>query len=183
MENSSWPILSRRGKRRGSWAAVLITLLISFSTAPRLFAQSYTQTATIQVGVAAGLSLYVDRNLSFGNVVSGTGIDSVAMTSANAAHVTIGGSKKKVYVTLTPPTALTDGHNSITFTPEAAYNSTADDPSTAASMTASGQTSFELNSHVSGNNYQGYLYLYGSIDVQNVPAGSYSGTYTVSVTY
>lgn len=175
---------SRRVNRRCPLGTLLLVLVVAFSTAPRLSAQSYTQSATIKVGVSAGLSLYVDRNLSFGDVVSGTGANSVGLTSPNVGHVTIGGSKNTVTVTLTPPSALTDGNShSITYTPEAAYNPSADDPSTAIVMAPSGQTSFALGNHVSGNNYQGYLYLYGSIDVQNVPAGSYSGQYTVSVTY
>lgn len=166
------------------WAIVLAILIISFSTPSSILAQtSSTQTATIKIGVAAGLTIYVDRNLSFGSVVSGTGVDSVAITSTSAGHVTIGGSNKTVYVTLTPPSSLTSGSNTIVYTPRAGYNSSVDDPSTATSMSPSGQTSFKLNTHVTGNNYQGYVYLYGSINVGSVPAGSYSGTYTVAVTY
>lgn len=170
--------------RKAGIAAALV-FIFGVSSAPNLFAQSsVTSSATIKIGVTTGLSLYVDRNLNFGTVVTGTGIDSIGLASSMTGHVTLSGSNKTVYVTLTPPASLSNGANTISYTPRAAYNATADDPSTATIMSASGTTSFKPgDNHLHGNTYYAYIYLYGSINVGSVPAGSYSGTYTVAVTY
>ncbi len=164
--------------------SVILLVTSCFSAA---FGQtSVTKTSTISIGVAEALTLYVNRNLSFGTVVAGTGTKTVVANSAGAAKLTVSGHKNRnVYVTLTPPAFLSDGTDRITYSASASYNSSADDPSTSTAWaSASGrQAAMQLSANSRGSTAEAFIYLYGSIDVGNVPAGNYSGTYVVSVSY
>ena len=169
--------------RLAAFAVLALSLLLN----PSVYAQSsFTQSRSISIGVAQGLSIYVNHALNFGTVVSGTGTHSLAVTDANAGKTTISGQyKKTVYVTLTPPATLVNGGNSITYTPGAAYNNTADNASLATVWaTPSGtQAGFKLLANHVGKTGEAFVYLFGSINVGSVPAGTYSGTYTVAVAY
>ncbi len=178
----------------GSYAlAPLVSMILVFvgiSGESVAFAQSSaTGSRSISVGVSSGwLSVYVNKPLDFGTVLSGSGNHSVAVTDANAGKVTIYGIRFfPVYVTLTPPSSLMNGSgtDSLAYSPSAAYNNTADNPSGATQWSnPSGlQSGFYLQANSTLFYGYAYVYLYGTINVSKVPAGTYSGTYTVSVTY
>lgn len=168
-----------------SFAVVFLFLAFAFD-APTYAQSSVTSSRTISIGVAVGLSAYANKALNFGTVVAGTGTHSVAVTDAAAGKATISGQwNRTVIVTLAPPSNLVNGANVLTYTPGAAYNNTADDPAAATVWSAPGgtQAGFRLRANRSGQTANGYIYLFGSIDVGNVPAGNYSGVYLVSVSY
>jgi hypothetical protein len=173
------------GWRRISFLVVLLTLCFSLSTAT--FAQSgATQARSISIGVAVGLSVYANRALNFGTVVAGTVAHSVAVTDAAAGKVTISGQwNRTVYVTLTPQASLVSGSNTLPYTPGAAYNSSADNPSAAAvwASPTGRQAGFRLRANRSGQTGEAFIYIYGSINVGIVPPGNYSGLYLLSVSY
>lgn len=166
------------------FSILLILLLILFHGVEPAHAQA-TQSRFINIGVTRGLSVYVNHGLDFGTLVANTGTHSVAVTDANAGKVTISAVWFfPVTVTLTPPANLVNGSNSIPYTPLAAYNNTADNPSGSTSMPPSGSTSgIWCLANISGWIGYAYVYLYGSVNVGNVPPGTYSGTYTVAVAY
>ena len=176
------------GQRYYSRAALLaVGILSCFPFATEAAAQSsVTQTRSASIGVAVGLSLYVDRELNFGSAVASSGPRSVAITDAAAGKVTISGqSNKTVYVTLTPPPWLLGVSDSVSYAPGAGYNATADDPATATIWTTpSGlQSGFRLKANRTNQTAQAFVYVFGSVNVGNVPPGVYSGTYLVSVSY
>lgn len=147
---------------------------------------SQSAAVTIQVGVADGLSVLWDRDLNFGNVVVGTGQNQVALASPNAGKLHIvGGQNRQVQVTLTPPSQLTYGTNSIPYTWGAAYNEQLDNPADPTTVTVAGTTaSFRLRDNtIWKNNGQAYMWLFGSVNVGSVPPGTYTGTFTVSAAY
>jgi hypothetical protein len=165
------------------WVITLVVVLAAGSVCAQ---SSATQTKTVSVGVAVGLSLFVDRGLNFGTVVVNTGLDSVALTAVNTGEVTINGQwNNNVTVTLTPPASLTNGGNNLPYTPGAAYNNAADDPATATVWTppSGQQTAFRLRANHTGHTGEAYIYIYGSINVGNVSPGTYSGLYGIAVTY
>ncbi|MGB9591582.1 MAG: DUF4402 domain-containing protein [Candidatus Kryptoniota bacterium] len=147
---------------------------------------SQTTSRTITIDVVNGLSLFVDHQIDFGEVVQNSGVKSLTVNSPNAGHLTITGQGfKRVYVTLTPPSTLVSGSNSIPYTPLAAYNNSADNPSGATAIPIPpGTANFILNaSSVNWRLRNAYIYLFGSINVANVPPGTYNGTFVVSVHY
>ncbi len=121
-------------------------------------------------------------DLNFATVVSGGGVYTVSLGGASEGKVSISGTNRRVYVTLTPPANLTNGGNSIPYTWAAAYNNTADNPATATTF-ASTTANFILNVRV-GTSYYAYIYLYGSLNLSSVkPAGTYSGNFAVRASY
>ena len=147
---------------------------------------SQTTSRTITIDVVNGLSLFVDHQIDFGEVVQNSGANILTINSPNIGHVTITGQKgKTVYVTLTPPDSLLNGTNSIPYTPQAAYNNISDNPSGSTIIPIPpGTANFKLQApSVNGNLRNAYIYLFGSINVANVPPGTYNGTFVVSVHY
>ena len=121
-------------------------------------------------------------NLNFGTVVSGSQIYTIPLGSASEGKVSIQGTNRRVYITLTPPATIRNGTNSLPYTWAAAYNNTADNPATATVFPAT-TANFILSARV-GTNYYAYIYLYGSLNVTSVvPAGTYSGNFTVKASY
>lgn len=121
-------------------------------------------------------------NLNFGTVVSGSQIYTISLGGASEGKVSIRGTNRRVYVTLTPPARLTNGSNTIPYTWAAAYNNAADNP-TIATVFSSTTANFILNARV-GFNYYAYVYIYGSINLTSVvPSGTYTGTLTVTASY
>ncbi len=71
------------------------------------------------------------------------------------------------------------------YTPGAAYNNRADNPSTATVWTSptGRQAGFKLRANRSRRTGEAFVYIFGSIIVGSVPAGTYSGTYVMAVAY
>ncbi|HKI45398.1 MAG TPA: hypothetical protein VKA08_08725 [Balneolales bacterium] len=123
--------------------------------------------------------------LGFGNVVQGTGTVNVTLTSPNTGWVTLTApSGRSIGATLTAPASLTDGGgNTIPYTAGAAYNIKAFNPGTASTMPPSGNTCCGvLQANDNGITAQGYIWVYGSINVGMVSAGSYSAVYNITLT-
>jgi Domain of unknown function (DUF4402) len=121
-------------------------------------------------------------NLNFGTVVSGSQVYTIPLGNASEGKVSIRGTNRRVYVTLTPPATIKFGTNSIPYTWAAAYNNTADNP-TSATVFASTTANFILNARV-GASYYAYIYTYGSLNLTSTHAsGLYTGTFTVTASY
>lgn len=177
-------IMKRQLQLSGKLGVVLFITYFIFTLNEASLSQTTSRTITIDV--VNGLSLFVDHQIDFGEVVQNSGVDSLMINSPNIGHLTITGQKyKTVYVTLTPPTSLVNGPNSIPYTPAAKYNNIADNTSGAILIPIPpGTANFTLNaSSVNGKLRNAYIYLFGSINVANVPPGTYNGTFMVSVNY
>jgi hypothetical protein len=88
-----------------------------------------------------------------------------------------------VNMTLSPPAVLANGAASIPYTWQAAKNENDDIASAATVVTAS--HILRLRYRVSAQVGNGWLYIYGSINVSNaaLPPGVYSGVFTVTASY
>lgn len=174
-------------ERKSIWILpVLILLLGSLFTSSYLYAQSsHSNNATVKISALNGLTILKARDLNYG-MVQQNSTATIAVTDVTTGKfVVIGTKTKNVITTLTPPATLTSGSNSITYSARAAYNNTADNPATATEwIPASGvKPGFRPQANQSGNIGEFYIYIYGSITIGNVPAGTYTGVFTVSVSY
>lgn len=141
----------------------------------------------IKAKLISGLSVTKERNLRFGTIVQGSGKVEVKATDVNAGMFRIlGRQNSEVYCNLTPPKSLVDGKgHSIPFTAYASYNDKKRDPSTAIQFQkASGAVDgFNLKANPEHNQAEAYIWIYGVINVGKVKPGSYTGTFTLSVSY
>jgi hypothetical protein len=149
--------------------------------------QSSVLSMSVTADVANGLSVFVENHLSFGTVLTGSGVRSVALTDPAAGMFRINGrNNRDIDVTLSPPATLTNGVHTIPYTWQAAYNNTTQNAATATTVAA---TAFQaqLKHHISGNISQAYVWAYGSIDLGTSPSplsgGLYQGTFVISVAY
>jgi len=155
------------------------------------------------------LNIFRVSDLDFGTVVQGVGAVTVERTSPQAGKFRIiGWWLFPVQCTLTPPQNLSNGSATIPYTPKAAYNNHSDDPATATELqSASGpqqsfylesaivrrsfattppsglQQPFYLRANIDGWWGEAYVWVYGTIDVGNLPPGDYVGQYTLTVNY
>jgi hypothetical protein len=139
----------------------------------------------LSANIRAQTSVTEGHALSFGNVVQGTGKVTVSLTSPNTGWVTLTApSGRNIGAVLTPPASLTDGAgNTIPYTAKAAYNIYAYNPGTANTMPSSGNTCCGvLHANDNGITAQGFIWVYGSINVGMIPAGSYSAVYNITLT-
>jgi len=162
----------------------------------------YGQTIQFSVHVASSLDASKDQDMDFATVVSGSGLQEINLGDAGMGVFAITGNEEMdVIVTLTPPANLTHtGASSdvIPFTLNFAYaNKGVNDVNQA--VTVIGSTArFQLKERVSGpagapptppssaytpNQATAYIYIFGSMNVGVIDAGSYSGTVDLSVTY
>lgn len=170
------------------WRSILIlvtgaTLLIQGEVRAQ---GSINHNAAMKVTIINGLTIVKNRDLNFGVVLENTSA-TIGVTSASAGKFTIIGNKtKNVVTTLAPPATLSDGNgNSVTYTARASYNNLTDDPATALEwIPPTGlQTGFRPQANQSGNIGEFYIYIFGSVTVATVPAGTYSGLFTITVSY
>ncbi|MBW7888042.1 MAG: DUF4402 domain-containing protein [Bacteroidetes bacterium] len=152
----------------------IFALLIAVSAF--VFAQSTT--ASVTANVSATLTIISTQNLNLGNVAQG-GTVTVNGNAATAARFTItGAGNAATTVTVTTPTDLTSGANTLPFTAVNAYYGTtnAATPSTSFGATTGGSA----NTNASGNLF---VFVGGSVTAgASQAAGAYSGTITVAVT-
>ncbi|MFH0991046.1 MAG: hypothetical protein V1799_13640 [bacterium] len=165
---------------------IMILLLGGLEMNSNAYAQSsLSSNATVKISALNGLTILKVRDLNYG-IVPQNSTATIAVTDAQTGKFTVVGTKtKNVITTLTPPATLTNGSNSITYTAQASFNNLADNPATATEwIPASGvKAGFRPSANTSGNIGEFYIYIYGSITVGNVPAGTYTGVFTVSVSY
>ncbi|MGH7475056.1 MAG: DUF4402 domain-containing protein [Longimicrobiales bacterium] len=139
---------------------------------------SASANASVTATIIKGLTLTKNNDLSFGTVAANTGANSVnAQSSANAAKFTADGEADTgITVSWTAPATLTDGTNTIAVTSIEVYGQDADTQGASASLTSGGTVT--LNG--SGGYY---FWVGGAINVGAVPAGTYSGTFSMTVAY
>lgn len=144
---------------------------------------SATETANVEAIVVDGLTIAVVRHLDYGVVPHNTS-RTFAYTSASAAKVRIWGNRNaRIEVTLAYPAALTNGTSQITaLTWSPAYNSTADDPSTA-TVPATNPWRMRLQTDLSGGRGWGQVYIGGSVTIANQALGTYTGVITITARY
>jgi len=173
-------------KLPGGLAWLLLSLFL-LSSHPARGQSSVSATAPVTEDLINGLlNIFWVSDLDFGTVVQGVGAVTVERTSPQAGKFRIiGWWLFPVQCTLTPPQNLSNGSATIPYTPKAAYNNHSDDPATATEwQSPSGQQQpFYLTANIDGLWGEAYVWVYGSIDVGNVPPGDYVGQYTLTVSY
>ncbi len=149
------------------------------------FAQYQTnQDIPVSATVIQGLSLMSTGTLDFGLIVAGTTPPSLSAQSGTAPEMTAAGSGgRRVTVTYSSTATLNDSYgNTLTFTPSL-YGASASTDQAGAAAILSGQTV-----RLSGNRrVTGYYYFWlgGSLNPppSGQPPGTYTGTFTLTVSY
>ncbi|GBD32479.1 hypothetical protein HRbin33_01444 [bacterium HR33] len=164
-------------KRFLSAVAILAAVVLAVRAAE---AQSASITAT--ANVLQPLSVTGAANLDFGNVFPGTNV-SVAPTAAGAGRFDLNGvAGAEVQFSLTLPSTLTSGANSIPITfssTDGRYNTTAD-PNTGTTFNPSASVTTTLH----GTTGNLFVYLGGTVSPSGTtPAGTYTGTITLNASY
>ncbi|MFU8861264.1 MAG: hypothetical protein ACNA8K_12675 [Cyclonatronaceae bacterium] len=142
-------------------------------------------TARITVNIIPGTEVNTISDLDFGNVDVNSGINTLAVSDEAAGRFLITGAENAgVTIALNAPATLTDGRDhSIPFTPALAYAH----PESPAGFTPIDPFSppplrlVKNDCDLSGGSF--YISVSGSIDVGNIPDGTYSGIVTLSATY
>jgi hypothetical protein len=168
-------------------AILLASLVIgTFSFA---FAQtSGNVDATISVTIKQALSITETGTLNFGTAYPGYAVTPVdPKTSSNIPVFTVQGEPNApVSITLPASVNLTYNSNSITFTPT--VNGSASNSQSTSGSVSTGTITENLSA-ASGSGNVGYYYLWLGGHINNdaalpdLPSGTYTGTYTVSVSY
>ncbi len=162
----------------------------------------HAQTIQFSVHVASSLNASKDQDMDFQTVISGSGLQEINLGDAGMGVFAITGNEEMdVIVTMTAPVSLTHtgvSSDVIPFTLKFAYaNKGVNDVNQAVEVIGS-SVRFQLKERVSGppgapptppsnahtaNQVTAYIYIYGSMNVGIIDAGSYSGTVNLSVTY
>jgi hypothetical protein len=186
-------ILKKTGAGQGGCTKKLsIIPAIIFLSVQLSLAQSNASTGVgLVAAVIQGLTVSVTGEVNFGTIVAGTTPGALVATSAtvgtasgNIAEITLtGNGAQTIHVTYDATDNLTkSGATNITFTPSVYGSSSSSSQSTSTSV-SSGGTVILSGSSGSAGNY--YIWVGGSLS--SLPAaqtpGSYSGTWTISVSY
>jgi hypothetical protein len=153
-----------------------VIMLISF-TVSETFAQSATAVGDVYMSVNDEISLTKIRDLNMGYVVQGvTSVNINPLTSNASAYFTFAASPNSFAAVFYSSTNLESGSNTIAFTGNLVGNdNTAQNLST---LVRSGAT---ITTNASGNYY---LWAGGTASLApDQPIGTYSGSFTISVTY
>lgn len=160
------------------------------------------QTIQFSIHVSSNLNATVDQEMSFGELIAGSGTNDINLGDPGMGIFAITGNEEMdIIVTMTPPANLTHTGIStdvIPFTLNYAYaNKGANDVNQA--VVASGNSArFQMLGRTSGpagapptppssdhtpQETTAYLYVYGSLTVGSIDAGTYSGMVTIDVAY
>lgn len=141
---------------------------------------------TVSLQAVDGLAVSQVRDLRFGVTTAGAGAISVDATSPDAGAFHLYGSNARpINVTFGPPAALssTEG-GSVPYTWAATYNENADDASTAAGAVSVVSNPVVIRTrHSVGSSRRAYIWIHGSVSVGAVPAGTYTGVFTITAAY
>lgn len=142
-------------------------------------------TARITVNIIPGIEVNTISDLDFGNVAVNSGISTLAVTDESAGRFLITGAENaEVTIGINAPSALTGGAaQSIPFSPVLAYTySKTPDDFTRIDPLSPPPLRLVKNA---GDVSEGAVYISvsGSIDVGNIPDGTYSGIVTLSASY
>jgi hypothetical protein len=162
-------------------------LLISFKMS---FAQnSASQNVPLAATVIQGLSTTVSGEANFGTIVAGTTPNSlnaqsgtVGTNPGNIALVTVTGNGGQQITITFSATTLTGPGTALTFTPSVYGANSAAAQATSAQVSTNGTANLSGTTGSAGNYY---FWVGGSLSAlpQAQTPGSYSGTWTMSVTY
>ena len=160
------------------------------------------QTIQFSVNVASSLDATKDQDMSFQTVPAGSGLQEINLGDSGMGVFAITGDEDlDVIVTMTAPSELTHTGAStdvISLTLTFAYANRGENDINHAIEVTGGTARFRMKERSSGpagppptprsNAYTAtqttaYIYVYGSMNVGVVDAGSYSGTVDLSVTY
>jgi len=177
---------------------ISIALILCWGLATQLTAQ----TIQFSVHVASSLNATKDQDMDFATVLSGSGVSQINLGDSGMGVFAITGNEElDVIVTMTAPANLTHTGSSsdvIPFTMNFAYaNHGANDINQAVEVTGT-TARFQMRERESGpagvpptppSAYHtpatttAYIYIYGSMNVGVIDAGSYTGTVELSVIY
>lgn len=138
--------------------------------------------------------------MDFGQVLAGEGLVSIALSDPNVAVFSIEAEfDKDLFVTISaPPTLDLDMSNSIPFTMKAAFANNGNDNIAEATLISGNAARFPVlrrqtrppgtpptpqHKGYATPTATAYLYIYGDISVGSVPAGIYSGTINITISY
>ncbi|MGN8226833.1 hypothetical protein [Gracilimonas sp. BCB1] len=164
---------------------------IAFSLLFGLHAEA--QFINLQLKVEPELSATVEQNLDFGTLISNTGRTEIQLGDVNMGVFSIRAfHTQNVYINLQYPAVLTHNQTGINeeipLTLNMSYNNTGTNSiSSSTSIPASGRmVSIHDNTNLINPNEiwkRLYIYVYGSIEVGNIPNGIYTGEVILSVDY
>ncbi len=158
-------------------------LLLMAMTVP-LFAQtSASQSVTVEATVLQGLKVTVSGGpLNFGSLVAGTTPPAITAQSSSVMYTITGNGASNVKVTYAATTLSGPGTNTLDFTPSV-YGASSSSSQSSSTEVPTGSTVSLTGSNGSAGNY--FLWLGGDIGAipSNQTPGSYSGTFTLTVSY
>lgn len=167
------------------------TVLLSFILG--IYTSTNAQYIHLQMDVEPELSARVVQNLSFGNVIAGSGINRIERGSRNMGIFEIRGlSSQEVLVSLNPPPGLfhtdSDTNTQLPISLEAAYlNTGSENIESAQPFREGNEARFILqegNGSTGMSSWQSaFIYIYGNINVGELPEGVYQGTLVLTVEY
>ena len=171
---------------------VLVLLLLIILSASPLFVEA--QTVQFEMDIQPELSIEVLQNLNFGTVISESGTSRIELGNANMGIFEIRAlAAQRALLTLDPPESLSTGQNTnggeatIPIRIDAVYS---DRSYTAGDLVpfVDNRAWITLQPDQPAENGEtrwetGFVYVTGTIEVGDIPPGSYSGTLLLSVEY
>jgi hypothetical protein len=148
------------------------------------------QFINLQITIEPELSAQVEQVLDFGQVVSNSGVMQIELGDLNTGIFSIRAIRSQsLYIELNHPDFLTRENNPSDQIPlelNVSYNNSGNDNISKSQILAdrSGTITIGGSENNSENFWRKlYLYVYGSIDVGNIPNGLYKGDVTLFVSY
>ena len=159
----------------------------------------FSQSIQFSVYVASELNATKQQDLDFQDVITNQGLTPINLGDPGMGVFAVTGNNElDVVVTMTAPTNLTDGSNNIPFTLNFAYANKGVDDINDAILVPSNSIRFQLleqsgrptgppptppHSGYIPTESTAYIYIFGSLDIGDVPPGAYTGTVTLTVDY
>ncbi|MEX1010542.1 MAG: hypothetical protein WDZ29_00620 [Balneolaceae bacterium] len=165
----------------------ILTLLLSLWVPPQLSGQFLT----VEIEVPSEVNATVESNLSFGSVVAGNGISRVELGDMGMGVFGINGlTGQRLHFTLNLPERLTATDPAITATipirmEAALVDFGVNDYRLARPFTLPTEdVTIQPPPNAPGQNWSSvFLYLYGEVEVGNIPNATYSGEIVLDILY
>ena len=153
--------------------------------------RAFSQFMNLQIEVEPELSVTVLQPLDFGTVVINSGIKEVAPGDPSMGVFTIDAiNTQQLLVSFEKPDALTSQNTgrpgSIPIEINASYIKYNDDSVQLSKPVRRNPESFTISAvpgEASNIWARAYIYIYGSVDVQDIPEGQYAGELILNITY
>lgn len=134
-----------------------------------------------------GLTITVDRSLSFKSLQPGTQENTVSDTSLNAGKFILTGlyHRAPIFMSMEAPGFLKSAVDSIKFIARASYNDSSADVEDASPLKTTGEQLVTLNLQANREGWTGfaYVFLYGEVDKAKAPPGDYRGKCVVTLVF